>query len=119
LGTRVVKQLCRELLLIESSDWQFLITTGAARDYGETRFVTHNDQFGELRSMLETLERDGALTERMLKRLAEIEQRDSIFPEIDPAFWVAGTHAEHRHEPQTAEAKPRLELIQGDQERAG
>ena len=31
LGTRIVQQLCRELLLLESSDWQFLITTGAAR----------------------------------------------------------------------------------------
>lgn len=119
LGTRVVKQLCRELLLLESSDWQFLITTGAARDYGEMRFLTHSDQFAELRPMWEALERDGSLAEPMLKRLLEIERRDSIFPEIDPAHWAAGTIAEHRHEPQVAEAKPRLELVHGDRELAG
>ena len=122
-GTRVVKQLCRELLLLESSDWQFLITTGAARDYGEMRFLTHNDQFAELRAMWEAVERDGILPEPLLKRLEEIEKRDSIFPEIDPGFWAAGFHAEHRYGPSTAEAKPRLELVPleraGDRDRAG
>src|SRR5262249_51687377 len=32
---RVLTQATRELLLLEASDWQFLITTGAARDYAE------------------------------------------------------------------------------------
>ena len=54
-GTRIVKQLCRELLLLESSDWQFLITTGAARDYAEARFKTHNDQFNEIKANLAVL----------------------------------------------------------------
>ena len=49
LGKRIMQQLCRELLLLESSDWQFLITTGAARDYAEIRFLTHNDQFNEVK----------------------------------------------------------------------
>jgi len=117
LGTRIVKQLCRELLLIESSDWQFLITTGAARDYGEMRFMTHVDQFAELRAMWEALDHERTLSEQMLKRLAEIEQRDSIFPDIDPACWVAGMP--RRLEPQPVESKPRLELVHGDRERAG
>jgi 1,4-alpha-glucan branching enzyme len=119
LGTRIVKQLCRELLLIESSDWQFLITTGAARDYGEMRFLTHNDQFAELRAMWEVLERDGSLTESMMKRLSEIEQRDNIFPDVNPGFWAAGTTAQHRHEPQPAVPPARLELVHGERERAG
>jgi len=115
LGTRIVKQLCRELLLIESSDWQFLITTGAARDYGEMRFMTHHDQFAELRAMWDVLERNGTLSEQMLKRLAEIEQRDSIFPDIDPGCWAAGMP--RRLETQPAEPKPRLEVVYGDRER--
>lgn len=94
LGSRIVKQLCRELLLMESSDWQFLITTGAARDYGEMRFLTHNDQFMEIRSMWEAFERDGFLNEHMSSRLEEIERRDSIFAEIDPAYWAVGEMAE-------------------------
>jgi 1,4-alpha-glucan branching enzyme len=93
LGTRIVKQLCRELLLLESSDWQFLITTGAARDYAEMRFLTHNDQFLELKSIWQAFEQDGQLNEHMTLRLAELEQRDAIFPEIDPALWAEGAHA--------------------------
>jgi 1,4-alpha-glucan branching enzyme len=93
LGKRIVQQLCRELLLLESSDWQFLITTGAARDYAEMRFLTHNDQFLELKTMWEAFERDGSLDEPMLSRLDEIEQRDRIFPDIDPSFWATDAHA--------------------------
>jgi 1,4-alpha-glucan branching enzyme len=90
LGKRIVQQLCRELLLIESSDWQFLITTGAARDYGEMRFLTHNDQFLELKGIWEAFEQDGQLNAHMFTRVSEIEQRDNIFPDIDPGHWASG-----------------------------
>ena len=90
LGTRIVQQLCRELLLLESSDWQFLITTGAARDYAEMRFLTHNDQFLELKTIWEAFERDQQLNQHMQSRLAAIEERDNIFPGIDPSMWATG-----------------------------
>ncbi len=89
LGTRIVRQMCRELLLLESSDWQFLITTGAARDYAELRFLTHNEQFLELKTIWQAFEQNGALNEHQNTRLAAIEERDSIFPELDPGFWSA------------------------------
>ncbi len=90
LGRRIVQQLCRELLLLESSDWQFLITTGAARDYAELRFETHHDQFNELKAMWHLLEASGALMQEQEARLTAIEHRDSIFPEIDPGHWAEG-----------------------------
>ena len=90
IGMRIVQQLCRELLLLESSDWQFLITTGAARDYAESRFLTHNDQFLELKGIWKAFEQDGVLNQHMSTRLAEIEQRDNIFPGLDPCLWAAG-----------------------------
>jgi 1,4-alpha-glucan branching enzyme len=93
LGGRIVKQLCRELLLLESSDWQFLITTGAARDYAELRFATHNDQFNELKSIWQTFDSTAAISPQQDDRLAAIELRDSIFADIDPGFWIAGAHA--------------------------
>jgi 1,4-alpha-glucan branching enzyme len=86
-GKRIVQQLCRELMLLESSDWQFLITTGAARDYAEIRFLTHNDQFNELKSIWQAFESEGGITPEQQTRLAEIERRDGIFPDIDPSFW--------------------------------
>jgi 1,4-alpha-glucan branching enzyme len=93
IAERIVKQLCRELLLLESSDWQFLITTGAARDYAEQRFDTHKDQFNELRSIWQAFETTGTISAEQDSHLAAIEQRDSIFADIDPGFWVAGAHA--------------------------
>ncbi len=92
LGKRIMQQLCRELLLLESSDWQFLITTGAARDYAEIRFLTHNDQFNEVKAIWQAFESAGSLTSAEEARLVEIERRDSVFPDIDPGFWVAGAH---------------------------
>jgi 1,4-alpha-glucan branching enzyme len=96
LGERIAKQLCRELLLLESSDWQFLITTGAARDYAELRFETHNDQFNDLKATWETFAATGSITAEQGERLAAIELRDSIFPDIDPGFWAAGSHAQNQ-----------------------
>jgi 1,4-alpha-glucan branching enzyme len=102
VGGRIARQLCRELLLLESSDWQFLITTGAARDYAETRFTTHNDQFNEIKSFWLTFESTGHLTAAQEARLAEIERRDSVFPDIDPGFWAAGAKEErHYRRPET------------------
>ena len=101
IGTRIAQQLCRELLLLESSDWQFLITTGAARDYAESRFLTHNDQFLELKTIWQAFEHDGALNQHLTSRLNEIELRDSIFPDIDPGLWAAGA-SEFRNESATA-----------------
>ena len=88
LAKRIVQQMCRELLLLESSDWQFLITTGAARDYAELRFQSHNEQFLDLKGMWQAFELDGALNEHQMNRLAAIEERDSIFPDIDPEQWA-------------------------------
>jgi 1,4-alpha-glucan branching enzyme len=92
-GTRIVKQLCRELLLLESSDWQFLITTGAARDYAERRFLTHQDEFNEVKTIYDAWETTGSISPAEEERLSQIELRDSIFADIDPSFWVEGAHA--------------------------
>ncbi len=102
-GTRIMKQLCRELLLLESSDWQFLITTGAARDYAEIRFLTHNDQFNEIKAIWQTYDSTGLNSPEQETRLAEIELRDGVFPNIDPGLWSTGAK-ETRHEAPTVTA---------------
>lgn len=87
-GERIMKQLCRELLLMESSDWQFLITTEAARDYAEQRFTTHAEQFRDVDQAWEEFAATGELGERNEKRLQAIEQRDNIFADVDPGLWA-------------------------------
>jgi 1,4-alpha-glucan branching enzyme len=46
-------QAARELLLAQSSDWQFIISTGAATDYAERRFREHCDGLEALLGALE------------------------------------------------------------------
>ena len=86
-ATRLVKQICRELLLLESSDWQFLITTKAARDYAEKRFNTHLEQFRTLLDIWRRFEATHQISLEKLQELEAIELRDSVFPEIDPELW--------------------------------
>jgi 1,4-alpha-glucan branching enzyme len=86
-ATRLVKQICRELLLLESSDWQFLITTKAARDYAEKRFNTHLEQFRTLLDTWRRFEATRQISAEKLQELETIELRDSVFPEIDPELW--------------------------------
>src|SRR5206468_574680 len=75
---RILTQLARELLLLESSDWPFLITTVAAKDYAEARVKEHIGAFDRLRSMLPRA-KDGTLSPEDLAWLATIEARDSPF----------------------------------------
>ncbi|HEY2498787.1 MAG TPA: 1,4-alpha-glucan branching protein domain-containing protein [Candidatus Angelobacter sp.] len=88
IATRLVKQLCRELLLLESSDWQFLITTKAARDYAEKRFNAHLDQFRCLLDTWRRFEATHQIPAEKLQELETIELRDSIFPDINPELWA-------------------------------
>ena len=73
---RALNQLARENLLLQSSDWPFLITTWQAKDYATDRFNEHVDRFSLIADMIEA----GAIDEG---KLAEIESIDNCFPEID------------------------------------
>ncbi len=61
----VLDQAARELLLAQSSDWQFIISTGAAGDYAARRFRGHCDALEDLLNALEAGDdaRAGALAE--------------------------------------------------------
>lgn len=79
---RAIEQAARELLLLQSSDWQFLITTWSARDYAEMRFVQHYTNFKQLMQIARK-----ALEERLLSSseqdfLARLERQDFIFPNV-------------------------------------
>jgi len=87
-ATRLARQICRELLLLESSDWQFLITTKHARDYAEKRFNTHLNQLRTLLDIWRRFEATRQIPADKLPDLETIEQRDCVFPEIEPERWA-------------------------------
>jgi len=72
LITRAAKQLARELLLVASSDWPFLVTTGQAKDYATDRFKEHKERFDDLYKMIKS----GNVDEKVL---AQLEDTDSLF----------------------------------------
>ena len=80
---RLMAQTGRELRLHEASDWPFLITTQAARDYAEQRAAGHAEDFDRLAALAERRAHGGALSDADEAALATCEQRDSLFPDFD------------------------------------
>jgi 1,4-alpha-glucan branching enzyme len=76
LELRALNQAARELMLAQSSDWPFIMTTGTTVPYATRRFNEHILQFTELYDELKA----GRLDE---KRIADLEGRDNIFPRVD------------------------------------
>ena len=83
---RVLAQATREILLLEASDWQFLITTQAARDYAERRVAEHYAEFKRLSEMARSLEDGNVLSEEAADMLRRLEREDFVFPQLDPAW---------------------------------
>jgi 1,4-alpha-glucan branching enzyme len=83
----ILHQAGRELLLAESSDWQFLISTFAARDYAEVRFNDHIERFERLATMADRIQSGGSMSGEDAEFLKECEQRDSPFADLDLNLW--------------------------------
>jgi 1,4-alpha-glucan branching enzyme len=86
---RLLNQLARELLLAQSSDWAFQIYQGTTVEYSSRRFQSHIQRFDMIAKMLDKLSVPSApaggstLPDEDMELLAEIENRDNIFQEID------------------------------------
>jgi len=76
LQRRALNQAARELLLAQSSDWAFILTTGTAPSYAEKRTRDHVARFNRLYDQIMENRID-------VDWLAKIEWLDPIFQEID------------------------------------
>jgi len=72
----VLNQAAREVMLMQSSDWQFQVTTGQAREYAIQRFNQHFERFEKLAAALEAGKPDRAYAD-------ELYEQDRLFPDID------------------------------------
>ena len=84
---RIAKQAYRELLLMQSSDWQFLIHNYSAKDYAEMRFTNHKSDFEKLMALAEKNQSRKRPTKAENQYLEEVEARDSVFAEINLNWW--------------------------------
>jgi 1,4-alpha-glucan branching enzyme len=87
----LLKKAARELLLLQASDWPFVITRGQAVDYGIKRFMQHVSRFETLIDIAEKTSQEPGY----LHKLSDLEKfevqdaglHDIIFPQIDLNWW--------------------------------
>lgn len=79
----ILNQAARELLLSQSSDWSFLISTGQAREYAERRFLEHVDNFYQMVRIAES----GQVSETSQNLCQQLWERNKLFPNIDYRFF--------------------------------
>lgn len=78
---QLLNQAARELILLQSSDWSFLVTTAQANQYAIDRFREHLARFHSLADLAERGVSDDA-------RVAEYYELDNPFPDIDFRSWL-------------------------------
>jgi 1,4-alpha-glucan branching enzyme len=73
---RALNQAVREILLLQQSDWAFMMASGTATEYAKKRFAEHTSRFNSLYQSI--------ISEHIPERwLREIEDKDRIFQGID------------------------------------
>ena len=81
LKRRALQQAGRELLLAQASDWPFILRTGTSPGYARQRIKDHLLRFNSLHDQVTHNRVDEPW-------LAQLEQRDNIFSDVNPAHWV-------------------------------
>lgn len=88
----LIKQAARELMVLSASDWQFLISTFAARDYAELRIDEHYSDFTKLADIIEKKIDGKGLTSGDRAILEDCQKRDSLFEEIEIEWFAKVDH---------------------------
>ncbi len=79
----------RELLLLQASDWQFVIHTKGAVDYGYRRFCEHLARFDRACNVAEQRARGEPDDALATHALADIALHDPVFPDLRLEWWGA------------------------------
>ncbi len=84
---RILKQMARELLLMEGSDWPFLLYTEQAKEYANQRFHHHHQRFLKLLWFAKNFNDKDRIN---YSELEEIELIDSCFQDINMEYFKKG-----------------------------
>jgi 1,4-alpha-glucan branching enzyme len=80
LVARALRQAGRELLLLQSSDWAFILTTGTSPPYAARRAKQHFENFQRLRDQL--------VSQNVRENeVSALEAATPIFPDLDVSAW--------------------------------
>ena len=78
----------RQLLLLQASDWPFVIHSGGAVDYGVQRFAGHATRFDRMANLAGRVARGEPVGTIDQVRVAEADLHDDVFREIDLNWWL-------------------------------
>jgi 1,4-alpha-glucan branching enzyme len=84
---KILNQAARELLFLQASDWQFLISTISAKEYSANRFVTHHNMFNKLLDLADQYHKTKELSSEDWNIINESIEQDHIFEIIDLNWW--------------------------------
>jgi len=82
LAARALNQAARELMLMQASDWTFIMRTGTTVSYATRRMNEHILRFNRLYHELTA----GQVSEPWL---ADIEATDNVFPHLDYRIYAS------------------------------
>jgi 1,4-alpha-glucan branching enzyme len=83
-GNRILRQLARELLLMQGSDWPFLLFTTQAKEYANQRFHHHHQRFQRLIWAAKKPEDGSRLSDADLFQMEDV---DNPWPEINTDYF--------------------------------
>ena len=85
----LLRRAGRELLLMQASDWPFVIHSAAAADYGVGRFAGHATRFDRLCSIASEVAAGGSVGAVRATEVAEAAAHDVIFGDVELGWWVS------------------------------
>jgi len=83
----LLTEAARQLLLLQASDWPFVVSTGGAHDYGTRRFHEHAARFDDLCIGVEDLLADRDPPPMVEATLQYCRVADPVFPDLDLGWW--------------------------------
>ncbi|MEQ1571331.1 MAG: 1,4-alpha-glucan branching protein domain-containing protein [Myxococcota bacterium] len=86
----LLEEAARQLLLLQASDWPFVISTGGAVDYGLRRIFEHASLFDELCNGVEDAitHPDAAPDVVVTNALERSRLLDPVFPDLELGWWA-------------------------------
>jgi 1,4-alpha-glucan branching enzyme len=88
---QMLERSARQLLLMQASDWPFIVHSGAATDYAIKRFGGHATRFDRMMEIAQNASAAGGAGDGMgeLERvqIAEADAHDDVFANIDLEWW--------------------------------
>jgi 1,4-alpha-glucan branching enzyme len=84
---QMMQRAGRQLLLLQASDWPFVVHSGGAVDYGIQRLAGHATNFDRALDIAEHVAGGNGVTDLQRVELADMDSHDSIFEKIELEWW--------------------------------